>query len=113
MIAESLSFMLSPPLVLARVEQRPEPFGDRLSRTEYPRSDGPDRAAHDRGDILVAQAFKLAQRNGIAQFLGQLPERIVDGPRDLRRHQHALGRVDIAQLIAVLEALGVLGIELG
>ena len=68
MIAESFSFMSSPPLVLARVEQRPQLLGDRLARAEYPRPDRPDRAVHDRGDILVAQAFELAQRDGIAQL---------------------------------------------
>src|SRR5262252_5663486 len=100
-IAESFSFM-SPPLVLACVEQRPELLGDCLTRAKYPRSHRPDRAVHDRRDVLVAQPLELAQRDGVAQLRGQTLERVVHCAGDLGRHQHALGRVDVAQLVAVL-----------
>src|SRR5206468_9418301 len=103
----------SPPLVLARVEKGSQFFGDRLARTEYSRANRADRAIHDGRNILVTQAFELAQRDGVAQLFGQLLQGVVDGVRDLPGHQHALVRVDVAQLLAALESLCVLGIELG
>src|SRR5215831_18417356 len=75
-IAESFSFM-SPPLVLACVEQRPELLGDCFTRAKYPRPHCADRAIHDRGDVFVAQPFELAQRDCVAQLCGQALERVV------------------------------------
>src|SRR5882762_4469998 len=73
----------SPPLVLACVEQGSQLFGDCLARTEYSRTNRADRAIHDRCNILVTQAFDLAQRDGVAQLFGQLLQGVVDGVRDL------------------------------
>ena len=39
------------------------PLVDRLPRAEYPRPDGADRAVHRLGDLLVAEAVDLAQRD--------------------------------------------------
>src|SRR5713101_7639146 len=103
----------SPPLVLARLEEGSQLFGDCLACTEYPRADRADRAIHDRCDVLIAQAFELAQRDGVAQLLRQSLHRVVYRLRDLLGHHHALRRVDIAQLLAILKTFGVLGIELG
>src|SRR6266702_4374374 len=103
----------SPPSVLARLKQRPQPLGNRLARAEYPRPDGADRAIHDRRYVLVTQAFDFAQRDGVAQFFWQLIHRVAHGARNLLGHHYALGRIDIAQLLAVLETFGILGIELG
>jgi len=98
---------------LARVEKGSQFFGDCLARTEYSRTNRADRAIHDGRNVLVTQAFDLAQRDGVAQLFGQLLQGVVDGIRDLPGHQHALGRVDVAQLLAALEPFRVLGIELG
>src|SRR5260221_1546390 len=103
----------SPPLVLTRVEQGSQLFGDCLARTEYSRTNRADRAIHDGRKILVAQAFDLAQRDGVAQLFRQFLQGVVDGVRDLPGHQHALWRLDVAQLLAALESLGLLRIELG
>src|SRR5438552_806105 len=103
----------SPPLVLARVKQSSQLSVDCLARAEYSRTNGADRAIHDGCNILVTQAFDLAQRDGVAQLFGQLHQGVVDVFRDLPGHQHALGRVDVAQLLAALESLRVLRIELG
>src|SRR5216683_8252474 len=62
----------SPPLVLACIEQGSQLFGDRLARTEYSRTNRADRTIHDGRNILVTQAFDLAQRDGVAQFFRQL-----------------------------------------
>src|SRR5215831_445472 len=75
-IAESFSFM-SPPLVLACVEQRPELLGDCFTRAKYPRPHRPDRAVHDRRDVLVAQPLELAQRDRVAQLRRELFQRVV------------------------------------
>src|SRR5437879_8874781 len=83
------------------------------ARTEYSRTNGADRAIHDGRNILVTQAFDLAQRDGVAQLFRQLHQGVVDVVRDLPGHQHALGRVDVAQLLAALEAFCVFRIELG
>src|SRR5947209_17280670 len=90
----------SPPLVLARVEQGSQLLGDCLARSEYSRTNGADRAIHDGCNILVTQAFDLTQRDGVAQLFGQLHQGVVDVSGDLPGHQHALGRVDVAQLLA-------------
>src|SRR5437879_11438272 len=73
----------SPPLVLARVEQGSQLFGNCLARTEYSGTNRADRAIHDRCNILVTQAFDLAQRDGVAQLFGQLHQGVVDAVRDL------------------------------
>src|SRR3979490_3439016 len=78
----------SPSLVLACVEQRSQLFGDCLARTEYPRTNRADRASHDRRNILVTQAFDLAQRDGVAQLFGQLHQGVVDGAPALPAPTH-------------------------
>ncbi len=59
----------SPALAIARVQQRPQPQRNRLSRPKNPRTNGADRAVHQFCDLFVAQTFDLAQRDRLPEIL--------------------------------------------
>src|SRR5688500_1549857 len=113
MNAEIPSFMPLPPLVLTRPEQRSQLLGDRFARPEDARADGADRAIHGLRDVLVAHAFDLAHLNRPAQLFGQALDGGVHRLRDLVGQQHALRRVDVAQLLALVKAFRLFGLYLG
>src|SRR5258707_14667824 len=105
--------MRLPPLVLLRVQQRPQLVRDRLARAVNARAHGADRATHGLRYVFVAHALELAYLDGAPHLFGQLLDRGVDGARDLVREQDALGGVDIAQLLAFIEAFRLFGLHLG
>src|SRR6266850_2155278 len=111
---EILSFIKPlPPFVLAGPQQRPELLRNRLARPEDPRAHGADRAIHGLCYVLVAHPFDLAHLNRLAQLLGQLFDRGVHRLRDLLRQQHALRRIDVAQLLAFVETFRLFNLYLG
>src|SRR3954464_13540191 len=111
--AEICCFMPLPPLVFTGPQQWPQLLRDRLARPEDPRAHRADRAIHGLRDVLVAHAFDLAHLNRLSQLLGQPLDRRVHRLRDLVRQQHALRRVDVAQLLAFFESFRLFGLSLG
>src|SRR5260221_13476893 len=105
--------MRLPPLVLLRVQQRPQLLRDRLARAVSARAHGADRATHGLRDVLVLNALGLEILDGAPQPFGKLLARGVDGARDLVGEKAALGVVDIAQLLAFIEAFRLFGLPLG
>src|SRR5258708_7689881 len=111
---EILSFIKPlPPFGLTRPQQRPELLRNRLARPENSRPNRSDRAIHRSRDVFVAHALDLAHLDRGAQLFGQLLDRGVHRRRDLVRQQHALRRVDVAQLLALFKPFGLFGLYLG
>ena len=88
-------------------------LADRLACPEYARPDRADRAVHNIGNILVAQTFDFPQRDRGSQLFRQPGEGLVHRFRDLPAHQLVFRRIEIAQLLPVLEALGLLAVDIG
>src|SRR3954468_3063249 len=111
---EILSFIRpSPPFVLTGPQQRPQLLRNRFTRPENSRPDGADRAIHRLRDVLVAHALDLAHLDRGAKLFGQLLDRRIHRRRDLARQQQALRRVDVAQLLALVEPFRLFGLDLG
>src|SRR5258708_22567432 len=102
-----------PPFVLTGPQQRPELLRNRLARPEDSRPDRADRAIHRFRDVFVAHALDLTHLDRGAQLFGQLLDRGVHRRRDLVRQEHALWRVDVAQLLALFKPFGLFGLSLG
>jgi hypothetical protein len=63
---------------------------------EDARAHGSDRAVHQLGDLFVAQAFDLAQCDGLAQIVGQGFDGCVHGGSDFLAGQYRVRRFAVA-----------------
>jgi hypothetical protein len=88
-----------------------QPGIDRFARAEDPRTHGADRAAHLLRDLLVTQAFHLAQGDGGPQFFRQCFDSAHHRLFHLLRIKFAFGRVGVAQARTHVELLGIAGID--
>jgi hypothetical protein len=70
--------------------------GDGFARTEDAGAHGADGAVHHVGNLFVAQAFDLAQRDGLPQIFGQRLDRGIHGSGDLLAGQQGLRRLTVA-----------------